>query len=99
MKTKILYAPGFGAGFYTWNKRYPEVIRDEFIIWIIEKKWIEEAKEEIEEYLNEKYDGDFCTWGVEDLEICELEEGTRFYIDEYDGHESVITDEIFNFVA
>ena len=99
MKTKILYSPWFWAWFYTWNEDYPEVVKDKFIIWLIEEKWIEKASDEIVEYLDEKYNWYFYTWWIFDLEICELEEWTKFYIKEYDWSESILTDKELNLIA
>ena len=69
----VLYSPGFGAGWSTWNPTFPECIFDPEIVRFVEQK----------------YGDEFYAGGVEDLIIVYLPEGTEFVINEYDGSESV----------
>lgn len=101
---KILYSPWFGDGFYTWNKEYPAVLKDKFIIDLVEKDKSEdeslsdETVKKICKYLNKNYSG-FHTGGVEDLCIQEIPEGTKFRIDQDRWDESIIISDDRNLIA
>jgi hypothetical protein len=82
----VLYSPGFGAGWSTWNPTFPECIFDPEIVRMIEN---ETDRYEIERFVEQKYGEEFYSGGVEDLIIVYLPEGTEFIINEYDGSESV----------
>jgi hypothetical protein len=86
----VLYSPGFGAGWYTWNTEHPAMLYDPTVV-----KWVEdgapagEAAELLCYSLDEKYPSCYLG-GLRDLDIRWLPVGTRFYIHEYDGSESVV---------
>lgn len=84
-KVAVLYSPGFGAGWSTWNREYGEVlIFDPMLV-----KYVEEANfDALKTYAAMRYP-DAYTGGLEDLKIRWIEEGLLFRIDEYDGNESV----------
>ena len=82
----VLYSPGFGSGWFTWNPTFPECIFDPEIVEMIEK---EVDRYEIEQFVEQKYGDEFYPGGVEDLIIVYLPQGTEFIINEYDGSESV----------
>ena len=83
-KVAVLYSPGFGAGWFTWNRQYPQLIFDPAIVSYVEKQdWYK-----LTEYLKLKYP-DAYTGGMRDLEVAWLPEGTLFRIDDYDGNESI----------
>jgi hypothetical protein len=82
----ILYSPGFGAGWYTWNREYPECLYDPDIVAAIESNDRNKAA-----ILAEAKWENFYTGGAEDLEVEWLPEGTSFSVDEYDGSESIVT--------
>jgi hypothetical protein len=96
----VLYSPGFGAGWYTWNTlrgdnedQSLQLIFDPVIVDLVEKRngdncdEITDAIEKRgEEILPEGYFG-----GARDLEIKWVPVGTRFLINEYDGSEYVQT--------
>ena len=88
-KVAVLYSPGFrfGAGWYTWNRNYPECIFSPEIVALVES----DKRDEItDEYAEELFGSDyFYTGGAHDLEIEWLPEGTQFTIYEYDGSESI----------
>ena len=81
----VLYSPGFGAGWSTWNDDQgilfdPEIVRK-----------VEQGKQsEITECFMESigYKNMYCG-GAEDLEIEWVCEGCQFEVEEYDGSESV----------
>ena len=74
---------GYGAGWSSWNdvnpmdKRYNELI--------LAEKW-KEAEELAEEE-------DLYAGGLKDCVIIWLDEGTAFSIKEYDGAESIVTND------
>jgi hypothetical protein len=80
----VLYSPGFGAGWSTWNQEVPEIMFDPIIVDFVEK----EQWDELVTYVTLKYPG-LYDGGMRDLQILWLPEGTEFKINEYDGSESV----------
>lgn len=85
----VLYAPDYGAGWYSWNLNYPECLFDPEIVALVEAK--ADAKR-IQEKAEELWPRGY--WGAADqLEIEWIPVGTRFEIHEYDGNESI---EIYN---
>ena len=83
-KVAVLYSPGFGAGWYTWNYDYPEILFDPAIVKFVEKeKW-----DELATYVELKYP-EIYTGGMRDLTIEWIPEGALFKVNEYDGNESI----------
>jgi hypothetical protein len=80
----VLYSPGFGAGWSTWNQEVPELVFEPVIVDFVEK----EQWEELAVYVTLKYP-DLYDGGMRDLEIAWLDVGTEFRIHEYDGSESI----------
>ena len=80
----VLYSPGFGAGWSTWNQEVPELVFEPVIVDFVEK----EQWEELTTYVTLKYPG-LYDGGMRDLEIVWLDVGTEFKINEYDGSESI----------
>jgi len=96
-KVAVLYSPGFGAGWYTWNYNFPECIFDREIVGMVEK---EVDYRDIAQFAESKYGEEFFSGGADDLRIMWLPEGTEFIINEYDGSESIqIKEEIGWMVA
>lgn len=99
-KVAVLYSPGFGAGWYTWNtmrgdneNRSIELIFDPTIVELVEKRNRENQyvitkaiEDRAEEILPEGYFGGACDLTIEWLPV-----GTKFLITEYDGSESIQT--------
>jgi hypothetical protein len=83
-KVAVLYSPGFGAGWYTWNYEHPEILFDPAIVKLVEEKKFDELKT----FVELKYP-DIYTGGMEDLEVEWVSEGTLFKVNEYDGSESI----------
>lgn len=99
----VLYSPGFGAGWSTWQH---EDGIGEFVMF--DRKLVEAAErgalhDEVEEMLEELFFGSgiyISTSGWSDVVIAWLPVGTRFEITEYDGAEGIrIFDESEYFVA
>jgi hypothetical protein len=86
----VLYTNNFGAGWSTWNKKYPECLFDPEIAKMV---GLGVSPKEIQEYAEKKYGEGFDSYGADHLTIKWLPEGTKFYIDEYDGFEEVVTEE------
>jgi len=100
-KVAVLYSPGYGAGWYTWNSLRGEgeeqslnLIFDPILVELVEKRnkedvweFIQKIEERAEEILPEGYFG-----GARDLIIEWLPVGAKFRIDEYDGSESIVTE-------
>jgi hypothetical protein len=85
----VLYSPGFGAGWYTWNTEHPAMLYDPTLVkWVMDGKPSGEARVRLVETLKEKYAGCYLG-GLRDLQIRWVPVGTRFYVDEYDGNETV----------
>jgi hypothetical protein len=83
-KVAVLYSPGFGAGWYTWNYDTPEILFDPAIVKLVEnKKWAE-----LDTYVTLKYP-EIYKGGMTDLEVEWIPEGTLFKVSEYDGSESI----------
>ena len=83
-KVAVLYSPGFGAGWSTWNQEVPEILFDPAIVVFVEKdQW---AK--LETYVRLKYP-DIYKGGIKDLAIAWVPEGTLFKVNESDGSESI----------
>jgi len=93
----VLYSPGYGAGWSTWNYDYPELIYDPSIVYMVEEmnkldhddlsgrnSWVDN----IVEYCKKTYPSAYCG-GADDLRIEWMPEGTLFKINEYDGSESI----------
>ena len=96
-KVAILYSPGFGAGWYSWNTDHKELIFHPKLVELVEAGREEEIDEEfVKDLLGIEH---IYTGGARDLEIIWLDEGTAFTISEYDGSESVETIDDLTIVA
>ena len=82
----VLYSPGFGAGWYTWNYDNPQCLFDPEIVEMLENN---ASPNDIESFAEKKYGEDFYAGGADDLRIVWLNEGTKFIVHEYDGSESI----------
>ena len=83
-KVAVLYSPGFGAGWSTWNQQVPEILFDPAIVVFVEKdQWAE-----LETFVTLKYPG-LYKGGIKDLAIAWVPEGTLFKVNESDGSESI----------
>ena len=83
-RVAVLYSPGFGAGWSTWNRGVPEILFDPAIVKFIEH----DQMAELNTYVTLKYPG-LYTGGMNDLAVAWLSVGTEFRIKEYDGAESI----------
>jgi hypothetical protein len=90
-RVAVLYSPGFGSGWYTWNQEFPELIFSPAIVKLV----ADEKFDELETYMELKYPEVF-KGGMRDLEIEWIPVGTEFRIHEYDGAESIELKEELN---
>lgn len=83
-KVAVLYSPGFGAGWSTWN----DDNRIVFDSRIVEKVMSMRQSEITDKFM--KSLGYTGYWGgAANLEIKWISEGTIFEIEEYDGNEDI----------
>jgi hypothetical protein len=80
----VLYSPGFGAGWYTWNREHPELVFDPAIVHMVTAGKFDE----LETFMTLKYP-DVYLGGMKDLEVMWVKQGRIFRIAEYDGNESI----------
>lgn len=98
-KVAVLYSPGYGSGWVSWNtdRGAPAefLLHDEKIVELVEKN----QRDKIEDYIKSQYPDVYCG-GVESLQIKWLPQGTQFRIEEYDGLEIIrINHDDYWFVA
>ena len=92
-KVAVIYSPSFGAGWYTWNTEYPQIVFDPVVV-----KYVEDKKlDELATYVAITYP-DIYAGGLDDLAVQWIPEGTLFRINEYDGNESVEIKETVNWM-
>lgn len=86
-KVAVLYSPGYGAGWYSWNSDHPEIVFHPKLVELVEQDRLDEITEE---FMKEHFNIDYIyCGGADDLEIKWIEQGVAFTIDEYDGFESI----------
>jgi hypothetical protein len=89
-KVAVLYTCDFGAGWSTWNPEFPECVFDPEIAKMV---CLGVSANEIKKFAEEKYGVNFYEGGADSLTVKWLPEGTKFYIAEYDGRETIVTEE------
>ena len=87
-KVAVLYSPGFGAGWYSWNSNKELLFHPKLVEMVENNRQSEITTQWIQKNLgiNNVYCG-----GADDLQIEWLDEGTVFEINEYGGSESIET--------
>ena len=93
----VLYSPGFGAGWYSWNSEKELLFHPKLVEMVENNKQKEITEEFCKDLLNT--DDYICVLGAEGLQIEWLDEGTAFIINEYDGSESIETLENLTLIA
>jgi len=94
----VLFSPGFGAGWSTWITVHPAILYDPTVV-----KWVEDDKPKddlarLEATLKEKYPHCYLG-GIDQLDIRWVPVGSRFVVDEYDGSESVVLEQEFDWMV
>jgi hypothetical protein len=82
----VIYSGDFGAGWYSWNPEYPEILFDPNIVHFIENKEWDKLFSYVTLRYPEIHPSKSC---ISDLRIQWLPEGTEFRITEYDGSEDI----------
>ena len=85
-RVAVLYSPGYGAGWSTWNPNYPEMVFDPGLVDLV----LEGNQEKILAYVTLRWANTVVRSGVDDLEIEWVPEGVEFVIEEYDGAETIV---------
>lgn len=87
-KVAVLVSPGFGAGWYTWNKEHTWMLFEPKVVELVLNK---APSTEIDSYMEKTYGDDYIyTGGTDELIVKWVPEGARFRIHEYDGSESLV---------
>lgn len=94
----VLYSPGFGAGWYTWNDEdKPEILFHPKLVEIVEAGRQREIDNEwVKENLG--LSGIYCG-GASTLAIKWLPQGMAFEVQEYDGAENILTIDMIKLIA
>lgn len=96
-KVGVLISPGWGSGWSTWNSAHAEeMLFSPEIIELVKQK---ATTEEICKKAKELWGDDVWTFGADDLVVKWIPVGTKFAVDEYDGHESIQTEHDLPFIA
>lgn len=82
----VLISPDYGAGWYTWNKEFPECLYDPEIVKIV----LGEAEGDIREIAENKYGDGFSPYAFDQLKVVWIPVGSRFRMEEFDGSENLI---------
>lgn len=80
----VVIAPGFGAGWSTWNAETPEIMFDPMIVACVENREFDK----LSTYMNMRYP-DVYLGALKDLTVKWIPQGSHFRIHEYDGSETI----------
>jgi hypothetical protein len=86
-KIAVLYSPGYGAGWHSWNTGNQALLFDKDLVKFVLNDDIKGLKEHIEN--NEQKYGNPYLGGAKQLKVKWLTKGTQFEIEEYDGSETI----------
>jgi len=95
-KVAILISHGYGAGWYTWNTDYQELLFNPKLVKMVEDG---RAKEIDKDWVKENLGISIYAGGAEGLSIYWLPIGTCFKVEEYDGAESLETFDDLTLIA
>ena len=95
-KVAVLIAPGYVAGWYTWNDEHPELLFHPKLVEMVESG---RRSEITEDWLMTNLDIDIYPGGRHDLKIVWLDVGTAFRVEEYDGWESITVNKDLYLIA
>ena len=95
----IIYSPGYGAGWYSWNRHYygHELLFDKKLAELVllkeevrsgDARRFNKTLTQIEEYVSDKFP-DAYNGGLGNAIVRWIPKGTAFEIREYDGAESI----------
>ena len=83
----VLVSPGHGHGWYTANLDHPELLFDSNIVSMLLDR---RPDIEVRAYIETKYGADVWTGGLDTIVIRWVPQGSKFRVDEYDGHETLM---------
>ena len=91
-KVAVLYSPGHGAGWWTWNTEHTDMLFDPGMVDLVEQYSKHEGFDvnKLRVYAELKWP-DAYLGGLDSVQIEWLPEGSQFIIEEYDGSESIRT--------
>ena len=89
-KVAVLVSSGFGAGWYSWNSDYEELLFNPTLVQMVLDGLENEIDQEVLfDALGLNEDDHIYTGGRDGLYVQWVDEGTQFEINEYDGSESL----------
>ena len=89
-KVAVLYSPGVGSGWYTWNTEHPGLLYDPTVVaWVEAGRPGRDQRDDLTLYLEDKYPGMYIGSNIEDLRVAWLPIGTQFRVTEYNGSEGI----------
>jgi hypothetical protein len=91
-KVAIVYSPGYGAGWSTWNDtefNKTLVFHPKIVNMVLEGKTNQINQDWLVNNFGEEFEDVYCSKSL-NLAVEWLEEGTVFRIEEYDGFESIL---------
>lgn len=94
-KVAVLYSPGHGAGWYTWDVPIEGLFHPELVEAVERKASSTEIKEIAKRLFG---DGEYYG-GARGLEVEWVTVGTQFRIEEYDGSESIYIQSDYTFIT
>ena len=87
-KVAVCYSPGYGAGWYTWDAPLELVFHPKIVEMVLAHRQHEINTDWLRSNIGIEYEDVFCG-GAYTLEVKWLPVGSKFIIEEYDGHESI----------
>lgn len=86
-KVAVVYSPGYGAGWSTWNDEHTTFcLFDRHLAELVLAKRMGDALAYVEARELNLYTG-----GLHDAKVGWVPQGTPFHIDEHDGSERIVT--------
>lgn len=93
-KIAVIHTDSNGGGWYTWHG-ITELLFDPVVVEMIER---DAAPDEIIEYCQTAYDPDGYYDSADSLTVTYISTDDAFYIDEYDGLETVVLRSTFEWI-
>lgn len=92
-KVAVLYSPGYGSEWYSWNKEYPEMVfHTKMVRAVLECEKLdldeEDRVKKLKRLAETLFPGAYLG-GISDLKVEWIYRGTTFRIVEHDGYESI----------
>ena len=85
----VLVSPGHGAGWSTWNLQHEDcMFHPAFVMWVLRGSKDDEVPDPVEIFGEDFYYSPISF----DLEVAWLLPGEKFYIDEYESSEFIVTE-------